>query len=67
MKKNHESGLDFIIDKITNSIENIVTGDSFSTEVSILTMKDISIASKKNGWLFNWKEEFMKLLETFSS
>lgn len=60
MKKNHESGLDFIIDKITNSIENIVTGDSFSTEVSILTMKDISIASKKNGWLFNWKEEFMK-------
>jgi len=36
MEKHKEIGLDFIIDKLTNSIENVVTGDSFATEISIL-------------------------------
>jgi len=31
MEKAKEIGLDFIIDKLTNSIENVVTGDSFAT------------------------------------
>lgn len=36
MDKEVESGLDFIIGKLTNSIENVITGDSFQTEISIL-------------------------------
>ena len=58
MEKDKEIGLDFIIDKLTNSIENVVTGDSFATEISILTANDLKTATKKNGWLFNWKDEF---------
>lgn len=57
MKKENE-GLDFIVDKLTNSIENVITGDSFSTEVSVLTNKDFKNISKEKGWLFNWKEEY---------
>jgi len=58
MKKSKEIELDFIIDKLTNSIENVVTGDSFATEISIMTTNDLKTATKKNGWLFNWKNEF---------
>jgi hypothetical protein len=52
-----EAGLDFIVDKLTNSIENVVTGDNFASEVSVLTKNDITLVTKKNGWLFNWREE----------
>ena len=58
MKKQSEIGLDFIIDKLTNSIENVITGDSFATEISILTSSDIKSITKAKGWLFNWREEF---------
>jgi len=58
MEKDKEIGLDFIIDKLTNSIENVVTGDSFATEISILSANDLKTATTKNGWLFNWKDEF---------
>ncbi len=58
MGKSKEIELDFIIDKLTNSIENVVTGDSFATEISIMTTNDLKTAIKKNGWLFNWKNEF---------
>lgn len=58
MKKQSEIGLDFIIDKLTNSIENIITGDSFATEISILTSNDLKSITKAKGWLFNWREEF---------
>lgn len=53
-----EIGLDFIIDKLTNSIENVVTGDSFVTEISILENNDMKTVGKKNGWFFSWKDEF---------
>jgi len=58
MEKDKGIGLDFIIDKLTNSIENVVTGDSFATEISILTANDLKTATTKNGWLFNWKDEY---------
>jgi hypothetical protein len=58
MDKKLEIGLDFIVDKLTNSIENIITGDSFQTEISILQNSDLKSLTKKNGWLFNWKDEF---------
>ena len=53
--------LDFEIDKLTRSIENAVTGDSFATEISFLTKKDLALVTKKNNWLFNWKDEFNDL------
>lgn len=58
MKRDKEAGLDFEVDKLTNSIENVITGDSFQTEVSICLKEDLKKTSKKNGWVFNWKEEF---------
>ena len=58
MKKQKEIGLDFIIDKLTNSIENVVTGDSFPTEISVLTTQDLKTVTKKSSWLFDWKSEF---------
>jgi len=51
-------GLDFVVDKLTNSIENIVTGDSFPTEISVVTRDDLKLTTKKNGWVFNWLTEF---------
>jgi hypothetical protein len=58
VKNNKEIGLDFIIDKLTNSIENVLSGDSFATDISLLKSSDLKTVSKKNKWLFNWKEEF---------
>lgn len=58
MKKRRPTALDFEIDRLTNSIENTISGDSFQTEVSFLTVNDLKTVIKKNGWLFNWKEEF---------
>jgi len=57
MKKEFKKGLDFEVDKLTNSIENVVTKDSFRTEVSILLKEELKNINKKNGWLFNWAEE----------
>lgn len=36
MKKRKKIGLDFEVDKLTNSIENVKSGDSFPTEISLL-------------------------------
>jgi hypothetical protein len=58
MKKHQEIGLDFEIDKLTNSIENVVTGDSFATEISYILNSDLKTVSKKRDWLFNWRDEF---------
>ncbi|HAT75409.1 MAG TPA: hypothetical protein DCS19_00815, partial [Flavobacterium sp.] len=60
MKKVAKTGLDFIIDKLTNSIENVVTGDSFATDISIVTLTDLKIITKKNNWQFDWKFEYKK-------
>jgi hypothetical protein len=60
MKKVAKTGLDFIIDKLTNSIENIVTGDSFATDISIVTLTDLKIITKKNNWQFDWNFEYKK-------
>jgi hypothetical protein len=57
VKKQQLSGLNFIIDKLTNSIENVVTGDSFQTEISLVSTADLKNVTKKTDWLFNWKFE----------
>jgi len=58
MKQLQESGLDFEIDKLTNSIENVITGDNFATDISLLIPKDLTTVSKSKGWLFNWRNEY---------
>jgi hypothetical protein len=57
VRKQKISYLDFEIDKLTRSVENVVTGDSFPTDISYLTRADLKQVTKKNGWLFNWKKE----------
>ena len=51
----------FIIDKLTDSILNTISGDSFQTEVSRLTSIDLKIITKKNNWNFDWKSEFTNI------
>lgn len=58
MKKNRKIGLDFEVDKLTNSIENVITGDSFPTDITIITAADLKNVTKKSGWQFDWKIEF---------
>ncbi|ANQ48598.1 MULTISPECIES: hypothetical protein [Flammeovirga] len=43
------------IDKLTNSIENVITGDSFNTQVLPITSSDIEKLNQ--GWNFDWKAE----------
>jgi hypothetical protein len=57
VKKRNPKGLDVVIDKLTNSIENTVTGDSFTTNIIHLTKTDLKTVIKKNGWVFDWKFE----------
>jgi len=58
MKKKNEIGLEFEVDKLTNSIENVKSGDSFTTEISLLSKSELINLTKKNGWQFNWESEF---------
>ncbi len=54
MKKTKEIELEFEIDKLTNSIENAISGEVFNTTfVHISNPKLI----KKNEWVFNWQTE----------
>ncbi|MDR0830244.1 MAG: hypothetical protein LBN95_09085 [Prevotellaceae bacterium] len=45
--------LDFEVDCLTNSIRNIVSGDSFDTDIMHLTKADLKNIGKKNKWKFN--------------
>lgn len=42
--------LDFVIYKLTNSIENVVTGDSFSTDITLISISDLKTVTQKSGW-----------------
>ena len=44
------------IDKLTRSIENAITGDTFKTDVLELTAAEIS-KPRRTEWLFDWKAE----------
>ena len=57
MKERKKIELDFVVDALTNSIRNTISGDSFRTEVLRLTKNDLKQITKKNGWNFNWKTE----------
>lgn len=57
MKKQKQIGLDFVVDKLSNSIENVVTGDSFPTDITLISSADLKTVTKKSGWAFDWKDE----------
>ena len=48
--------VDIEIDKLTNSIENTVSGDIFDTEIFQLFSKDTKQINKA-VWQFNWQEQ----------
>jgi hypothetical protein len=65
MKIKEKQGLDFEIYKLTNSIENVITGDSFSTDISILAANELKNITKKQGWLLIGKRSIKNLPGTF--
>ncbi len=48
--------IDIEIDKLTNSIENAVTGEVFDTEIVRLDLKNVNSIVKAD-WKFDWKNE----------
>lgn len=48
--------VDIEIDKLTNSIENAVSGDVFDTAIFQLSVKDIKQINKAD-WQFDWQEQ----------
>lgn len=59
MQKAKPIHIDVEIDGLTNSIENVISGDSFQTEVLPLRDYDLPYITKQNDWQFNWKKEFL--------
>lgn len=47
--------IDIIIDRLTNSILNTISGDQFNTEIIQVTVSEKWISKK--DWVFNWKQE----------
>lgn len=56
MKKREIILLDFEIDKLTNSIENAISGEVFDTQIVKLKPADAK-SIKKIDWNFNWHDE----------
>lgn len=52
MKKDKKTSLDFEVDKLSNSIENVLTGEVFDTQVVRLNSKDAK-QIKKGEWEFD--------------
>lgn len=56
MKKNIQIGLEFEVDKLTNSIENVATGEVFNTVIEKLESEDKK-QIKNSDWQFDWHKE----------
>jgi hypothetical protein len=56
VKKIKKAGLSIEIDKLTNSIENLATGEVFDTAIVRLTSVDAK-QIKRVDWQFNWHKE----------
>jgi len=57
MKKLENRGINIEIDELTNSLKNVISGDSFPTDITRITNSDLKTITKKNGWQFDWKFE----------
>ena len=51
------------IDRLTNSIENRVTGDSFNTQVIEIKKDDLQFL--ESGWNFDWESEYSSNCKVF--
>lgn len=58
MVKQSKYHLSVKIDRLTNSIVNCISGDSFPTDVHVLNKSDLKNITVKNGWFFNWTTEY---------
>ena len=56
MSRTTEIELEFEIDKLTNSIENTISGEVFQTEIVLLSMHEKK-QIKKLDWQFDWISE----------
>lgn len=56
MKRTKKILVDIEIDKLTNSIENTISGDVFDTDIFQLYSNDIKQINKA-VWQFNWQEQ----------
>jgi len=56
VKKNELIYLDFEFDKLTNSIENAISGEVFDTLIVKIKAPD-GKGIKENEWAFNWHRE----------
>jgi hypothetical protein len=77
VKIQQESGLDFEIDKLTNSIENTQTGEVFDTEIVRLSHnilkaknmglikepKNVDLSTKSEPWTKQELADFRKLMQ----
>jgi len=57
MKRNIPYHLEIEIDRLTNSVQNTISGDSFATDVFEVAKADLKSIAKANGWKFDWKAE----------
>ena len=57
MPKQSKYYLDIEVDRLTNSILNVISGDSFATEVYPVTKADLKGVTKAKGWKFSWLSE----------
>lgn len=57
MAKSRKYHLEVEIDQLTNSIQNTISGDSFPTDIHLVSKADLKITTKKNGWQFSWMNE----------
>lgn len=48
-----KKGIDIEIDRLTNSIVNVISGEVFETEFNTISKKEI----RRKDWLFNWNTE----------
>ncbi len=48
-----KKGIDIEIDRLTNSIVNVISGEVFETEFNQVSKKEI----RKKDWLFDWNKE----------
>ena len=50
--------LNLLFDKLTKSLEDVSTGESFTTDVVAIAKKDLPAITKSKGYLFVWLKEF---------
>jgi hypothetical protein len=50
--------LNIRVDKLTNSILNTISGDSFQTAISEVHKDDLKTIKTEGGWNFDWSGEF---------